>query len=106
MTKEEAIKYLRNYPCVCKYGLSPYACKDKEGCEFSIAVRTLCEDFETDEMLAKNGIHLMWQNKGEWVEYQEDNEIMYYCSICKVTKGQAVNNFCACCGADMRGKGE
>lgn len=40
--------------------------------------------------------------KGEWIEYKEDNEIRYYCSNCMVTKGQAVNNFCACCGADMR----
>ena len=41
--------------------------------------------------------------QGEWIEYKEDDEIRYYCSNCMVTKGQAVNNFCACCGADMRG---
>ena len=44
MTVEEAKAYLKNYPCVCKYGLSPYACKDKEGCEFSKAIRTICEE--------------------------------------------------------------
>lgn len=42
--------------------------------------------------------------QGEWIEYKEDNEIRFFCSICQVTKGQAVNNFCACCGADMRGE--
>lgn len=43
---------------------------------------------------------------GEWIKYEQFNEIMYYCSNCLVTKGQAVNKFCACCGADMRGKEE
>ena len=48
-----------------------------------------------------------WERpKGKWIEYKEDNEIRYYCSNCKVTKGQAVNNFCACCGVDMRGEKE
>ena len=42
--------------------------------------------------------------KGEWIEYKEDNEIRYYCSNCLITKGQAVNCFCASCGADMRGE--
>ena len=44
--------------------------------------------------------------KGEWIEYKEDNEIRYYCSNCLITKGQAVNCFCASCGADMRGDKE
>lgn len=44
MTVKEAKAYLKNYPCVCEYGLSPYACKDKEGCEFSKAIRTICEE--------------------------------------------------------------
>ncbi len=49
MTIKEAKAYLRNYPCVCPYGMNPYACKDKEGCEFSKAVRTICEDKRKDE---------------------------------------------------------
>jgi hypothetical protein len=48
MTIQEAKAYLKNYPCVCKYGLSPYACKDKEGCEFSKAVRTICEEADNE----------------------------------------------------------
>lgn len=48
MTLDEAIKYLKNYPCVCPYGLSPYACKDRENCDFSIAIRTICKEAEND----------------------------------------------------------
>lgn len=46
MEVEEAKTYLKNYPCVCKYGSSPYACKDSEGCEFSKAIRTLIEKID------------------------------------------------------------
>lgn len=49
MTNKEAINYLRNYPCVCPYGMAPYACKDKENCEFSIAVRTICDSKSDDD---------------------------------------------------------
>ena len=41
MTINEAKAYLKNYPCVCPYGTSPYECKDKENCKFSIAIRTI-----------------------------------------------------------------
>lgn len=50
MTVEVAKNYLKNYPCVCKYGTSPYDCKDREGCEFGKAIRTIVEaDKENDD---------------------------------------------------------
>lgn len=44
MTVEKAKTYLKNYPCVCKYGTSPYDCKDREGCEFGKAIRTIIDN--------------------------------------------------------------
>lgn len=50
MTAEEAKAYLKNYPCVCKFGVSPYACKDKDGCDFSKAIRAICEEAENESI--------------------------------------------------------
>lgn len=46
MEVEEAKTYLKDYPCVCKYGTSPYACNDREGCEFSKAIRAIIEKID------------------------------------------------------------
>lgn len=46
MKVEDAKTYLKDYPCVCKYGSSPYVCNDREGCEFSKAIRTILEKID------------------------------------------------------------
>ena len=90
MTPEEATEFLKNYPCVCKYGTSPIECTDAE-CDFGKAIRTLVE-----------------RPKGKWViSYGEHiraglRPIMYVCSACGVVGSQT--NFCPNCGADMRGE--
>lgn len=50
MTHNEAIKFLKNYECVCPYGSSPSDCRERE-CEFYIAVNSLAyaENMENKE---------------------------------------------------------
>ncbi len=42
MTHNDAIKFLKNYECVCPYGSSPSDCREHD-CEFYIAVNSLEE---------------------------------------------------------------
>lgn len=43
MDKDEAIIFLRAYPCVCEYGKSPTNCTDDK-CPFGQAIRLLTEE--------------------------------------------------------------
>ena len=48
------------------------------------------------------------RKKGYW-EYKMYDEKTgidnhYFCSVCGYPQGQIAVNFCACCGADMRGE--
>ena len=73
MTVEKAKTYLKNYPCVCKYGTSPYDCKDREGCEFGKAIRTIID----------NAPPAPERPQGEWY-YGEDEcgQDGWFCSEC------------------------
>lgn len=45
MAVDKAIGTMKGYPCVCKFGSSPFACQDSK-CPFGEAVRILVTEVE------------------------------------------------------------
>ena len=91
MTYNEAVHYLKNYPCICPCGTSPKDCRDSL-CKFRVAVKMLEE-----------------KKEGKWIEKTDCRGDCYYdCSNCgeswTTIEGTPWNNgmnFCPVCGAKM-----
>ena len=76
------VEYLRNYPCVCKYGTSPSNCSD-ENCEFRQAIMSL-----------RN------QHIGGWEKIKTGiSTYKYKCLNCGYISYSGIRNFCPKCGA-------
>lgn len=90
MTREEAIKELKDLPCY-----------EEDGCGID------CEDCDFQKAI-NMAIELLKEPKqGEWVLDKEFSFIfnMYECSKCRFN-GSKRWQFCPNCGADMRKRGE
>ena len=83
------VEYLRNYPCVCKYGTSPTKCSD-ETCEFRQAILAL-----------RN------QPSGGWERIKTGVSVYKYrCLNCGFISHSGIRKFCPECGAPSEKKWE